>query len=143
MLANALGHYALPSLKQLLLDSCGIDDNGFVALAFALEQNTSLQILDLVENHLSKRGFMGLAESLPNIKGLQQIKMPAENESFLSTLPVLLEGFRKNASLVEVQIQCSHGEWLKELKFWGRRNRFTHLLKASSPAGSASPQLGI
>ena len=107
----------MPSLKQLQLDSCGIRDDGFVALVSALEQNTGLHILDLGGNHVGERGFIALAESLPSIKGLQQIEMPAANESFRSTLPLLLEGFRKNTSLVEVKIQHSHGEWSQELKF--------------------------
>jgi Ran GTPase-activating protein (RanGAP) involved in mRNA processing and transport len=144
MLADALEHNAIPSLKQLQLDSCGIDDDGFVALVYALEQDTSLQILHLGGNSVGERGFIGLAESLPNMKGLQQIKMPFANESFRSTLPLQLEGFRKNTRLVGVEIQRSHyGEWSKELKFLSQRNRFTPLLKVSDPAGSVSPQLGI
>ena len=68
------------------------------------------------------------------------------NETFLSTLSLLLEGFRKNTSLVEVNInnfgRCEPGEWSQELKFLGQRNRFTSLLKASGPP-DASLQLGI
>jgi hypothetical protein len=62
-----------------------------------------------------------------------------------TTLPLLLEGFRNNTSLVEVTI----GGWrdvpedfLLEMKFLGHRNRFTPLLKASDTAGT-SPRLGI
>jgi Ran GTPase-activating protein (RanGAP) involved in mRNA processing and transport len=144
ILADALGHNAMLSLKQLQLDICGIRDDGFVALVSTLEQNTSLQILDLDGNHVDDRGFMALAESLPSIKGLQEIKMPAANESCKLTLLLLLEGFQKNTSLVEVESDYLHGEWSQELRFLGQRNRFTSLLKASDPAGSASPhQLGI
>jgi hypothetical protein len=50
--------------------------------------------------------------------------------SFLSTLPLLLEGFRKNTSLVE-EIERSHGDWSQELKFLGQLRRFIPLLKAS------------
>jgi Ran GTPase-activating protein (RanGAP) involved in mRNA processing and transport len=71
-----------------------------VALVSALEQNTSLQILNLQGNYFDERGFMVLAESLPNIKGLKQIDFRG-NTSSQTTLPLLLEGFRKNASLVE------------------------------------------
>jgi hypothetical protein len=106
----------------------------------ALEQNTGLHILDLGGNQFGERGFVALAKSLPSMKGLQQIEMPTANDSFRSTLPLLLEGFRKNTSLVEVKIQRSHGEWSQELRFLGQRNRFTSLLKASDPAGSAPPQ---
>jgi hypothetical protein len=133
----------MPSLKQLQLGCCGIGDDGLVALVLALEQDTGLHILDLDGNHFGDRGFVALAESLPNMKGLQQIKMPTANMSFRSTLPLLLEGFRKNTSLVEVKIDYLHGEWSLELKFLGQRNRFTPLLKASDPPGASPQQLGI
>jgi hypothetical protein len=46
MVADALGRNAMPDLKQLQLAYCGIQDDGFVALASALEQNTGLQNLN-------------------------------------------------------------------------------------------------
>jgi hypothetical protein len=119
-----------------------------VALVSALEQNESLQIFNLAGNDFGERGFMALVDSLPNIKVLQQITIPF-NEGFQSTLPLLLEGFRKNTSLVEVNMKmaysypgCYHGEWSQELKFLGQRNRFSPLLKVSDPP-DVYPQLGI
>jgi Ran GTPase-activating protein (RanGAP) involved in mRNA processing and transport len=56
----------MPSLKRLDLGGCGIEDDGFVAVVSALEQNTSLQILSLVNNRFGERGYMALADSLPN-----------------------------------------------------------------------------
>jgi Ran GTPase-activating protein (RanGAP) involved in mRNA processing and transport len=144
ILADALGRNVMPSLKQLDLNFCGIEDDGFVAVVSALEQNTSLQILDLKNNDFGERGFMAFAESLPNIKGLQDIGFKA-HASFQSTLPLLLEGFRTNTSLVEVNYEidgCENTEWSQELHFLGQRNRFTPLLKASDPP-DASPPLGI
>jgi Ran GTPase-activating protein (RanGAP) involved in mRNA processing and transport len=142
IMADALGHNAMPSLKRLDLGGCIIDDDGFVALVSALEQNTGLQILNLQYNHFGERGFMALAESLPNIKGLQQITISAYAD-FQLTLPLLLEGFRKNTSLAKVAISgYALGEWSQEIKFLGHRNRFTSLLKASDPTGT-SQQLGI
>jgi Ran GTPase-activating protein (RanGAP) involved in mRNA processing and transport len=73
ILADALGRNAMPSVNRLDLGWCGIDDDGVVALVSALEQNTSLQILNFQRNHFAERGFMALAESLPNIKGLHKI----------------------------------------------------------------------
>jgi Ran GTPase-activating protein (RanGAP) involved in mRNA processing and transport len=141
-LADALGRNAMSSLKHLELDACGIDDDGFVALVSALERNESLQLLSLEENEIGEQDFLALAESLPNIKGLQRIDFTA-NETFASTLPLLLEGFRKNTSLVEVNIGgYEKGEWSQEMKFLGQRNRFTPLLKASDPP-ETSPRLGI
>jgi Leucine-rich repeat (LRR) protein len=146
ILADALGRHAMPSLKRLNLHRCGIEDNGCVALVSALEQNSSLQILDLKYNDFGERGFMALAESLPNIKGLQQIDFTVTvNASFQSTMPLLLEGFRRNTSLVKVHIDdigCENMEWSQELQFLGQRNRFTPLLKASDPP-DASPKFGI
>jgi Ran GTPase-activating protein (RanGAP) involved in mRNA processing and transport len=144
ILADALGRNALPSLKQLHLGSCSIEDDGLVALISALEHNTSLQVLDLQSNSFGERGVLALAESLPNIKGLQQINFMG-NKGFQAILPLLLEGFRKNTSLVEVNIdvaRCAHREWSRELKYLGHRNRFTPLLKVSVPP-DASPHLGI
>jgi Ran GTPase-activating protein (RanGAP) involved in mRNA processing and transport len=145
ILADALGRNAMPNLQRLNLHRCGIENNGCVALVSALEQKSSLQILDLKYNDFGERGFMALAESLPNIKGLQEIGFTA-NASFQSTMPLLLlEGFRKNTSLVKVHIDyivCENMEWSQELQFLCQRNRFTPLLKASDPP-DASPQLGI
>jgi Ran GTPase-activating protein (RanGAP) involved in mRNA processing and transport len=147
ILADALVRNTMPNLKQLGMGWCQIDDDGFVALVSALEQNHSLQILDLQGNDFSERGYMALAESLPNIKGLQQITITA-NACFQSTQLFLLEGFRKNTSLVEVNLVDViipidiDGRGSQELMFLGQRNRFTPLLKASNPLGN-SPQLGI
>jgi hypothetical protein len=142
IVADALRRNAIQKLKQLYLGWCHIDDDGFVALVSALEQNSSIQILNLRGNMFGERGFSALAESLPDIKGLQEIGFSA-NASFQSTLPLLLEGFRRNTSLVDVTIdRCKPGEWSQELHFLGQRNRFTPLLKASDPPDT-SPQLGI
>jgi hypothetical protein len=87
---------------------------------------------------------MALAESLPKINGLQQINISAHRAFPPTTLPLLLEGFRKNTSLVEVTIVGSGAPCVfqQEMKFLGHRNRFSPLLKASDPP-EASPQLGI
>jgi Ran GTPase-activating protein (RanGAP) involved in mRNA processing and transport len=87
ILANALGRNDMPDLTRLYLQRCGIEDDGFVALVSALEQNTSLQILSLAGNYFSERSFMALAERFPHIKGLQEITFVG-NESFQSTLPL-------------------------------------------------------
>jgi hypothetical protein len=94
--------------------------------------------------HYGERGYMALAESLPNIKGLQQIDFTA-NGVFLSTLPLLMEGFRKNTSLVKVTIGGSSapGDSFQEIKFLGHRNRFIPLLKVSDPTSTSPQQLGI
>jgi Ran GTPase-activating protein (RanGAP) involved in mRNA processing and transport len=114
ILGDALGRNAMPSLKRLYLCVYRIDDDGFVTLVSALEQNNSLQILNVAGNQFDERGFSALAKSLPNIKGLQQIDFAA-NGSFQSTLPLLLEGFRKNTSLVEVNIFI----WGNDHRNWG------------------------
>jgi Ran GTPase-activating protein (RanGAP) involved in mRNA processing and transport len=144
ILADALGRNAMSSLKRLDLGWCGIDADGIAALVSALEQNTSLQILDVRQNHFGERGYMALAESLPKIKGLQEINISAYWVFPLTTLPFLLEGFRKNTSLVEVNIFGSGalGDFSQEIKVLGHRNRFSPLLKDSDPP-DASPQLGI
>jgi hypothetical protein len=113
-------------------------------LISALEQNTSLQILDLEGNISGEQGLTALAKSLPNMKGLQQIEMFEVKDIRRSTMLLLMEGFRKNTSLVKVggHLYKLH-EWSQKLNFLGQRNRFTPLLKASLPADSAVPQLGI
>jgi Ran GTPase-activating protein (RanGAP) involved in mRNA processing and transport len=76
----------MPSLKQIDLHWCNIDDDGFVALMSALERITSLQILNMAANHFGERGFTALAESPPNIKGLQQINI-TDNGIVQSIMP--------------------------------------------------------
>jgi Ran GTPase-activating protein (RanGAP) involved in mRNA processing and transport len=73
LLARALENNALPNLTCLNLSGCGIDDDGFITLVSALEQNTSLLHLDLRSNSVSERAFLALAESLPEIKVLQRV----------------------------------------------------------------------
>jgi Ran GTPase-activating protein (RanGAP) involved in mRNA processing and transport len=109
ILAKALGRNAIPNLQELDLFRCGIEDDGIGALVLALEQNTSLQILNLAGNNFGEQGFMALAESLPNIKGLQQIGF-TDNAGLRTTLPLILAGFRKNTSLVKVHI-VGWGAW--------------------------------
>jgi hypothetical protein len=143
ILADALGRNAMPSLTRLDLRWCGIEAVGFVTLVSALEQNESLQILNLMGDRFGERGFMPLAESLPNIKGLQRIDFFGKADIQSTTLLLLLEGFRKNTSLVEVNILgCALGEWTQEIKFLGQRNRLFPLLTASDSLDS-SQQLGI
>jgi hypothetical protein len=149
VLVDALGRNAMPNLKELNLGWCRIGDDDIVALVSDLEQDTSLQILNLKGNRFGERGFMALEESLPNIKGLQQIAI-AVNAGIQANeaIPMLLEGFRKNTSLVEVTIligipgRAYSGELSQELKFLGHRIRFTPLLKASDPLDT-SLKLGI
>jgi Ran GTPase-activating protein (RanGAP) involved in mRNA processing and transport len=88
ILADALGRNVMPSLRQLRLGRISIEDDGLVALVSALEQNISLQILDLESNDFGERGLVALANSLPNMKGLQQINLEV-NTSFQSILPLL------------------------------------------------------
>jgi hypothetical protein len=66
ILAKALDGNAMSSLKELQLDGCSIRIYGFVALVSALEQNTSLQILDLGGTISGEQGLMALVESHPN-----------------------------------------------------------------------------
>jgi Ran GTPase-activating protein (RanGAP) involved in mRNA processing and transport len=144
ILADAFGRNAMPSLKELDLRFCGIDNDGFAALVSALERDKSLQILNVSGNHCGERGFMALAESLPHIKGLQQINFTANTGFQSNTLALLLEGFRNNTSLVKVAIDGGGApvDFLQEIKFLGHRNRFSPLLKACNPPGT-SPPLGI
>jgi hypothetical protein len=59
-------------------------------------------------NQFGERGNMALAESLPNIQGLQQITIISSASFQTTTLALLLEGFRKNISLVRSSIHSIH-----------------------------------
>jgi hypothetical protein len=87
---------------------------------------------------------MALAESLPNIKGLQRLYFTARVGFQSTIMALLLEGFRKKTSLAVVIIDGSGAsvEFLQEIKGLGQRNRFTPLLKALDPL-DASPPPGI
>ena len=146
LLARSLGNNALPSLRRLSASSCGIDDDGFIALMSALEQNTSLLQLDLRFNRrgISERAYLALAESLPEIKVLQRIDL-TWCESLASAMPLLLTGLRKNTSLFHFYVggcaprflpptpeettRCAGG-WIQEMERLGYRNRFRTLIGA-------------
>jgi Leucine-rich repeat (LRR) protein len=132
ILADALGRSAMPSLKRLDLGGCRIDDIGFVALVSATDQNTSLQILNLQGHQYVEQGFMVLAESLPKIKGLQQINFTANMGLQSTAVALLLEGFRKNTSLVKVAINGpGWGVFTGNSVFW-----------SAEPIQSAAKSLG-
>jgi Ran GTPase-activating protein (RanGAP) involved in mRNA processing and transport len=132
-LAETLRRQTLP-LKSLQLCHCDISDDGLVALMSALEENETLEIVELDDNFFTARGYLAVASSLPNIKGLRQIDFSLRwITSDPSVMSALLEGFRKNTSLHVVNIACGeHGTyWSQELSFLLYRNKFGRLLQDS------------
>jgi Leucine-rich repeat (LRR) protein len=108
LLARSLENNALPKLTRLSISHCGIDDDGFIALVSALEQNTSLLHLDLRYNHgFSELAFFALAESLPEIKVLQRLDFDW-CPGLASAMPLLMAGLRENTSLFRIHVaNCS------------------------------------
>jgi hypothetical protein len=130
-LAETLRLQKLPILKGLYLFNCDITDDGFVELLSALEENETLETIDLELNDFTDQGYLALASSLPNIKRLRQIDF-SWTVSDPSVMPALLEGFRKNSSLHKVNMRgCEHGKWSQELSFLLYRNKFSRLLQDS------------
>jgi hypothetical protein len=154
-LARALGNNALPNLTRLSLSRCGIGDDGFIALVSALEKNTSLLELNLFNNDdVSELVFLALAESLPEIKVLQEVDLKW-CQGLASAMPLLLAGLRKNASLFHIHVEnCapysvpptpeqtarSAGGWLQEMEGLGYRNRCLTLIRAPK---ETLPPLGV
>jgi Ran GTPase-activating protein (RanGAP) involved in mRNA processing and transport len=145
LLARSLGNNALPNLTRLSLYHCGIGDDGFIALVSALEQNTSLIHIDLHKNSgFSEWVFLALAESLPEIKVLQEVDFNW-CPGLASAMPVLLAGLQKNTSLFRFDVagcapyfvpptpeetaKCAGG-WMQEMERLGYRNRFLTLIRA-------------
>jgi Ran GTPase-activating protein (RanGAP) involved in mRNA processing and transport len=145
VLARYLGNNALPNLTRLSLYNCGIDDDGFIALVSALEQNTSLLHLDMRHSQdFSERALLALAESLPEIKVLQQLVFDW-CPYLTSTMPLLLAGLRKNTSLFRFHVadcgpysvpptpeemaKCAGG-WMQEMERLRYRNLFLPLIRA-------------
>jgi Ran GTPase-activating protein (RanGAP) involved in mRNA processing and transport len=131
-LAETLRLQRLPSLTHLWLVKCGISDDGLVALSSALEENDTLEYLDLDSNTFSARGYLALASSLPKIKGLRRIDFPCTT-SDLSVMSAMLEGFRENTSLHEVEISGGGQgkDWLQQVTFFSDRNKFRRMLQES------------
>jgi Ran GTPase-activating protein (RanGAP) involved in mRNA processing and transport len=102
-LAETLRLQTLPSLKCLLLIGCGISDIGLSALVSALEENETVEVVELDDIYFSVRVYLALASSLPNIKGLRQLDFLLTTSDH-SVMPALLEGFRKYTCLHEVNI---------------------------------------
>jgi hypothetical protein len=149
LLARSLGNNALPTLTSLSLDGCGIEDDGFITLVSALEQNTSLLRLDLrcnffVSEPVSERVFLALADILPKMKVLQQVDL-GWCTGLAAAMPLLLAGLRQNTSLflfhvedcaplfvpsIPVYTKKCAGGWMKEMERLGYRNRFLPLIRA-------------
>jgi Ran GTPase-activating protein (RanGAP) involved in mRNA processing and transport len=154
LLADALGRNALPYLRRLSLSGCDIGDDGIAVLVSALERNNSLVELELQWQSFSESHYVDLAKSLPEIKTLQRISFSWRG-GLAEAIPFLIEGLRKNKSLVQVDIvgcsplvfpltaeninQFSSG-WMQEVQYLGYRNRFRPLVRAS--VGTAPP-LGL
>jgi Ran GTPase-activating protein (RanGAP) involved in mRNA processing and transport len=138
-LAETLRLQTLPSLTRLHLDDCDISDDGLVALMSSLEENETLEFLDLQRNTFSVQGYMALASSLPNIKGLREIDF-LWTTSDPTVMSAMLEGFRNNTSLHDLDI--SGGEhskdWLQQVDFFLDRNKFSRLLQDSDTDDRAS-----
>ena len=142
--ARSSGKNAFPNLIRLSLPYCGIDDDGFVTLVSALEQNTSLLHLDSYNDAVSERVCLALAESLPEIKVLQRIDLNW-SPGLVSAMPSLLEGLRENTSLFRFHVagcapcrapptseemtRCAGG-WMQDMERLGYRNRFRPLIRA-------------
>jgi Ran GTPase-activating protein (RanGAP) involved in mRNA processing and transport len=158
LLATALRNNALPNLTRLSLYNCGIDDDGLIALVSALEQNTSLLHLALCEADtlnvfFGGRVLLALAESLPEIKVLQGLDL-CQCTDFISAMPSLLVGLRKNKSLIRFRVnECGsssffdpsttlgyEGDWTQEIERLGYRNRFLSLIRAPK---ETPPPLGV
>jgi hypothetical protein len=144
-LARALENNALVNLTRLSLHNCDVDNDRFIALVSALEQNTSLLHLDFRKNiYLSKQTFLALAESLPEIKALQRVGL-TWHPDLPAIMPLLLVGLRKNTSLFRFHVdgcapnsvaptpeetaRCAGG-WMQEMERLGYRNRFFSLIRA-------------
>jgi hypothetical protein len=155
LLARSLENNALRNLTRLSLFGCGIDNDGFIALVSALEQNTSLLYLDLRSNYaVSERAYLALAGSLPQIKVLQQVDL-SWCPGLVSAMPLLLIGLRTNTSLFRFHVahcvpssvpptpgetaRCAGG-WKHEVERLGYRNRFLPLLRAPP---ERLPPLGV
>jgi Ran GTPase-activating protein (RanGAP) involved in mRNA processing and transport len=155
LLARSLENNALPNLTRLSVSYCAIGDDGFIALMSALEQNTSLLKLDLLFGNLvNERAFLALAESLPDIKGLQIVDI-SWCAGLASAMPLLLAGLRRNTSLFRFHVtgcgpssvpptpedtaKCVGG-WMQEIERLGFRNRFRSLIRAPK---ERLPPLGV
>jgi Ran GTPase-activating protein (RanGAP) involved in mRNA processing and transport len=154
LLARSLGNNALTNLTRLSLAYCNVRDDGLIALMSALEQNNSLLQLDLCDRSpcFSERAFLALAESLPEIKMLQQVDF-YWCTGLASAMPLLLAGLRKNTSLFRFHVaNCAPvsfppnseetprfaGGWMQEMERVGYRNRFLPLIRA--PKESLPPR---
>jgi Ran GTPase-activating protein (RanGAP) involved in mRNA processing and transport len=153
VLADALGRNALPHLTRLSLRWCQFGDDGLEEFASMLERNETMLELDLLWNDdLTERGFLALANSLPDIKVLQRIDF-SWCAGLASAMPLVLEGVRDNTSLwrfnlsnwapdefpptAEDTSKCAGG-WMQEMQYFGYRNRFLPLVRA--PSGNGAPR---
>jgi Ran GTPase-activating protein (RanGAP) involved in mRNA processing and transport len=143
LLANALGRNTVPHLKKLFIEDCRVDDEGLQEIASALERNKTLEWIALEDNVFREAGVLALAGSLPNIKTLDRLDLPW-NDSVSASMPILMEGLRKNKSLQEtVFAGGSTGEWTQELEFLEYRNRFHRLIKPSPEGLDAERNMGV
>ena len=108
---TGIGHMALGEslkrnrgLKTLNISHCGIDEEGMMSLASALEMNGSLEELDLSGNRVvTGIGHMALGESLKRNRGLKTLNISCcgmDDQSMIS----LASALEMNGSLEELDL---------------------------------------
>lgn len=61
----------------------GAEDKGTEAVGMALNQNSTLQHIDLTSNRISSKGFLTLLKALPHNEALRSIRVHAHKIEIL------------------------------------------------------------
>eukprot|EP00118_Oscarella_pearsei_P001915 m.8893 g.8893 ORF g.8893 m.8893 type:complete len:1005 (+) comp20952_c0_seq2:2-3016(+) len=94
-------------LQHLVVNKCGIGDEGAAALAEALQANYRLLTIHLGENCISDKGAESLGRCLAANRRLQGLSL-WHNRIFADGAEALAEGLRTNSSLVWLGLGCNH-----------------------------------
>ena len=125
-------------LKKLCMCYNFIHEVDSETLFAALEETGGLEEPHFTHNTIGERGALALARSLPNIKNLRCLTITWDSKMD-STIPALLDGFRQNRSLTNVNIEGKppRGQWRRTIDYYCDRNRFLPLLETPQDENDA------
>lgn len=141
------GHDGNCQVSRLNLQNSLVDDEVAATLFSALEENEFLREVNLQTNALGVPALLALADSLPNMRYLRRLlfSVDSSDTELVPVIPRMLEGFRRNRSIVFTKItsfqfykKLPAGKWCETLAYYNQRNGVRPFLKVDGQDDSMS-----
>lgn len=133
-------------LENLTLKSCALDDNCLATLVSSLENNKTLQRLNLNNNDLiTPEGWKILAKALPKFTTLTELEL-VNRKADASLHEIFVDGIRRNRSLTRmagIRLRDARVDFQLKLSLFAKRNRILPIATSGKLALGLWPHLLI